>query len=181
MAARTPSISTRCDSLSAGRLVTPTRRPRGVPFSTVQFPELLGRLHPVLLHFPVALLVFAAVLEGLRGFRDSEFLGRATAGLFGLGALTALLTVGTGWLLAAHEHIRSDQRTVLELHRWLAVGTAVWAIGAWGCARAWREATSPGRIWTRRAVAALTLGLIIASAHAGAVLVWGKDWFTFTS
>lgn len=161
--------------------MTPICRPRGVPFSTVQIPELLGRLHPALLHFPVALLVLASALEGLRGFRDSDFLGRAVASLFGLGALAALLAVGSGWLLAAHEHIRSDQKAVLELHRWLAVGTAVWAIGAWACARAWREATTPGRIWTRRAVAALTCGLITASAHAGAVLVWGKDWFTFTS
>jgi uncharacterized membrane protein len=143
--------------------------------------ELLGRLHPVLLHFPVALLVLGAVLEAVRGFRESEFLGRAVAGLFGLGALAALLAVGSGWLLAAHEHMRADQHDILELHRWLAVATAIWAVLAWLAARAWRDAITPGKIWTRRLVAALTFVLIAASGHFGAVLVWGKDWFSSAS
>ncbi|MEN9401719.1 MAG: hypothetical protein RL091_422 [Verrucomicrobiota bacterium] len=143
--------------------------------------ELLGRLHPVLLHFPVALLVLGAVFEAVRGFRNSEFLGRAVAGLFGLGAIAALLAVGSGWLLAAHEHIRSDQHDILELHRWLAVAAAIWAVLAWLSARAWRDAITPGKVWARRLVAALTFVLIAASGHFGALLVWGKDWFTFTS
>jgi uncharacterized membrane protein len=143
--------------------------------------ELLGRLHPVLLHFPVALLVLGAVLEGVRGFRNSEFLGRAVVGLFGLGAMAALLTVGSGWLLAAHEHIRSDQRDILELHRWLALVAAIWAVLAWLGARVWRNSITPGKVWARRLMAALTFVLIAASGHFGALLVWGKDWFTFAS
>lgn len=143
--------------------------------------ELLGRLHPVLLHFPVALLVLGAVLEAVRGFRNSDILGRAVVGLFGLGAIAALLAVGSGWLLAVHEHIRSDQHDILELHRWLAVVTAIWAVLAWLAAQAWRDAITPGRVWARRSMAALMFVLIAASGHFGAVLVWGKDWFTFAS
>lgn len=144
-------------------------------------PEMLGRLHPVLLHFPLALLVLGAALELARWFRESAFLARAVVGLFAVGAVAAILAAGSGWLLAAHEHIRSDQRSTLELHRWFGIATAAWAVLAWLVAQAWKETTSPGRVWGRRLVALTTLVLIIAAGHFGAVLIWGGDWFTFNS
>lgn len=143
--------------------------------------ELFGRLHPVLLHFPLALLVLGAVLELVRCFRESAFLARAVVGLFAVGAVTALLAASSGWLLAAHEHIRSDQRSTLELHRWLGVATAAWTILAWLITQIWSDATSPGRVWGRRLVAVATLILISAAGHFGASLVWGNDWFTLNS
>lgn len=143
-----------------------------------QLPELLGRLHPVVLHFPLVLLVVGAVMELSRGFRDNPFLAQAVRALFGLGAITALLAVGSGWLLAAHEHIRSDQRSILELHRWIGLAAAIWAVAAWLSARVWGDAKSAKQVWCRRAVAIVTLVLITAAGHLGAALVWGNDWFS---
>jgi uncharacterized membrane protein len=144
-----------------------------------ELPELLGRLHPVVLHFPVALLVVGSALELFRCFRDSPFLAQAVRGLFGLGAIAAFLAVGSGWLLAAHEHIRSDQRSILEFHRWIGLAAAVWAVAAWLSARTWGDAKSAQQVWGRRIVAVVTLVLITVASHIGAALVWGNDWFSF--
>ncbi|HVU18355.1 MAG TPA: DUF2231 domain-containing protein [Candidatus Didemnitutus sp.] len=143
-----------------------------------QLAELLGRLHPVILHFPLALLVVGSVLELFRCFRDSPFLEQAVRGLLGLGAIAALIAAGSGWLLAAHEHIRSDQRLILELHRWIGLAAAVWAVAAWWSARAWGDAKAMKLVWGRRAFALVTLVLITAAGHFGAALVWGNDWFS---
>lgn len=143
-----------------------------------QLLELLGRVHPIVLHFPLVLLVLGATLELSRCFRDNPFLAQAVRGLFGLGAITALLAAGSGWLLAAHEHIRSDQRSILELHRWIGLAAAAWAVAAWLSARAWGEAQGAKQVWGRRAIAVVTLLLITTAGHLGATLVWGSDWFS---
>jgi uncharacterized membrane protein len=126
----------------------------------------------------LVLLVVGAVVELFRCFRDNPFLAQAVRGLFGLGAISALLATGSGWLLAAHEHIRSDQRSILELHRWIGLAAAVWAIAAWLSAHAWGEARCAKQVWGRRVVAVVTLLLITAAGHLGATLVWGNEWFS---
>lgn len=146
-----------------------------------QLPELLGRFHPVILHFPLVLLVVGSALELLRCFRDRPFLVEAVRTLYGWGAVTALLAVGSGWLLAAHEHIRSDQRSILELHRWIGLVATALAVGAWLAARAWGDAQGAKQVLGRRAVAIVTFALITITGHLGATLVWGKDWFTLSS
>ncbi|HND60395.1 MAG: hypothetical protein JSS48_15785 [Nitrospira sp.] len=146
-----------------------------------QLLELLGRLHPVILHFPLVLLVLGSAVELFRYFRDSPFLAQAVRGLFGLGAIAALLAVGSGWSLAAHEHIRSDQRSILELHRWIGLAAAAWSVAAWLSARAWSDAQSAKQIWGRRTVVIVTFVLIVVAGHLGAVLVWGHEWFSLNS
>ncbi len=136
--------------------------------------EFFGKLHPIVLHFPLVLLVVGATAEGVRLFRDSPFLARAVTWLFALGAITALLSATSGWLLAAHEHIRSDQRTTLEWHRWLGLATTVVA------GLAWLSSFQANKgAWARpRRIIALSAGLlVIATGHFGGEMVWGRDWF----
>lgn len=92
--------------------------------------------------------------------------------------MAAFLAVGSGWLLAAHEHIRSDQRSTLELHRWIGLAAAIWAVVAWLSARAWGDAKGSKQVWGRRAVAIVTFVLITVAGHLGAALVWGNDWLS---
>jgi uncharacterized membrane protein len=144
-------------------------------------PELLGHLHPVVLHFPIALLCVGAGLEVMRIWRESPFAARAGAWLFGVGAVLAVVAVTTGWQLAASEKVRSDERATLELHRWFSVATAAVACVAWLASHRWREMATPRQAWVRRLCVLATLMLVTAAGHLGAVLVWGKDWFSFGS
>ena len=68
------------------------------------FEAFVGRLHPLLLHFPIALLIFAALLETGRwviGKREHASISAATCLVFG--TLLCVLTVWAGWELAEHE------------------------------------------------------------------------------
>ncbi len=136
--------------------------------------EFFGKLHPIILHFPLALLVIGGAAEGVRIFHDSPFLARAVTWLFALGAITAVLSAGSGWLLAAHEHIRSDQKTTLEWHRWLGVATAI--VSGIGWVSSAQVSVGPW-IKARRVFALTAALLVIATGYFGGELVWGRDWF----
>lgn len=137
--------------------------------------EFIGKLHPILLHFPLALLVVGSAVEMVRLFRDSPFLSRAVTWLFALGTIAAVLAVGSGWLLAGHEQMRADQKTTLEWHRWLGIATAAVAALAWIASA---QASEGGWKHVRRLVAVTVGVLAIATGYFGGELVWGRDWFS---
>jgi uncharacterized membrane protein len=140
--------------------------------------DYLGRVHPLLLHFPIALLVAAAVIETLRLWREAPLLERGVVWLLAVGAFSALATGASGWLLATHEHMRSDQRFTLELHRWLGVATAIAACLAWAASAAWGKTPVVSRAWARRCLVWSAAALVGFAGHLGAMMVWGKDWFS---
>ncbi len=84
--------------------------------------KLLGRLHPLAVHFPVTLLCLAAILE-IVTFRN--FTSRLRPGidlLVLIGAVGAVVAAILGWMLAGQEDYAGD---LLTIHRWTGVATAV--------------------------------------------------------
>ena len=83
--------------------------------------QLLGRLHPMIVHFPIALLLVAVVMElfTLGNFRHS--FRPAIRFLVILGAISALGSAGLGWLLAENEGISGS---TLDLDRILGLSSA---------------------------------------------------------
>ncbi|HVU15462.1 MAG TPA: DUF2231 domain-containing protein [Candidatus Didemnitutus sp.] len=139
------------------------------------FSDYFGRIHPLLVHFPIALIWIAALAEVRRVWRDSPFLRQSVVWLMGIGAAAAWITAASGWLLSNHEHIRADERITLEWHRWLGLATGLLAGLAW-CA-AMVSADSSKRQLRHCAVWGAA-GLVTATAHLGALIVWGHDWFS---
>jgi len=80
--------------------------------------QFLGRLHPLLVHGPVALLALVPVLElaGLAGRRS--YLRSAAGWILVLAAAAALLAAFDGWLLAWSGGLRT--RNVTQ-HMWCGV------------------------------------------------------------
>lgn len=144
-------------------------------------PEFLGHLHPVVLHFPIALLCVGTALEVVRMRRESPFAARAGAWLFGVGTMLAIVAVATGWQLATYEKVRDNERATLEMHRWFGVATAVVAGIAWLASHRWRETATAVQARLRRICVLVTLVLVTVASHLGAVIVWGKNWFSFGS
>ncbi len=142
---------------------------------------LFGRLHPLVLHFPIALLLLAAALEVVRLKWDRPGLGRTITLLMVIGAVGALAATATGWVFAVESHPRPSLRWMLQWHRWLGVGTTVLAgIAAWLAFRL-SEAPNPGARWLRRSAIWLTSLILIGAAHLGALMVWGEDYFDLSS
>jgi uncharacterized membrane protein len=140
--------------------------------------QFLGRLHPLVLHFPVALLVLASAVEVVRCFRHDSRLGHLTVFLLAVGAAGAFAAAGSGWVFARESHPEPALRATLLWHRWLGLGTAALAVLAWFAARRWTNDTRPGYRWISRLATWLATGVLAITAHLGALLVWGADYFS---
>ena len=132
----------------------------------------------MVLHFPIALLLFAAAVEGVRCFRSDPRLARLTVLLLALGAVGALAAAGTGWIFARESHPEPALRAALLWHRWLGVGTAGLAGLAWLAAHRWVEDVRAGFRWIPRLLIWLTAVILTIAAHLGALVVWGADYFS---
>ena len=73
--------------------------------------RFVGKFHPSIVHFPIALISIAAVLEILSWFKAMEYFspGLRTASVInlGIGAIVAVFAAAFGWALAMGMGIRT--------------------------------------------------------------------------
>ncbi len=147
--------------------VAPARRP-----AEFSLPRLIGRLHPTIVHFPIALLLCAAAAELGFFLRPSmTWTPGMVRGCVWIGAFGALAAVACGWILADQEGLAGGDT---ETHRWLGVATAAVAV-----AILWIHQWSAGRARGRGILlVALLAGaaLVVIAGHTGGVLVHGEDY-----
>src|SRR5690606_29729751 len=84
--------------------------------------QLFGRLHPLIVHFPISLLCVALLLVLLSSKRPS--LRDSSVILLWFGTVSVFLSVVFGILLANHQEASGIQ---VELHRWSGIGTFILA------------------------------------------------------
>lgn len=133
---------------------------------------LIGRLHPLIVHFPIALVIIAALAEsGASLTRDWRWRLVAYANLRAA-ALFAIAAAFAGWRLAVAP---GGSTAVVEWHRWLGVGAAATTVAA-ALATVGDDGRSLVAGWTYRAALMSAAVLVIVTAHLGGVLVWGADF-----
>lgn len=160
----------------------------------------IGRMHVVVLHLPIGLIVGAFAIEFFGLFKRSKGFDIAAAWLFVLGALTSIVAVISGLLLGAEAAggdltawsiLWADDDQVgetLNLHMWLGVGVMLFAIPAavlkvLAVRKQWPdESAVPARAGWPLAVARLglvsTMLLIPSVGHLGGNMVHGQDYLT---
>lgn len=147
----------------------------------------LGRMHPLLLHFPIVILLLAMMMEAFR-FRvakaqnqavDSaqadtavpvqrDFYGEFLNGLLLVGTLSAGLTVIMGLFLSREDGYTGS---VLQWHKWTGVGIFfLSALVYWGRKKAWYNP----RMAQFGALA--TVVCLIGAGHYGATLTHGDNF-----
>ncbi len=139
------------------------------------FVLFLGRFHPVVLHFPIGLLLLAAFMELLVRYRRAEHLAPAIPLILGLGAASAFVTSIAGLLLSLGEDY---EEVLVNRHMWLGFGVAAASTAAFVLKkRLGREQT---RSLARGYAAALSLTvlLLVPGSHFGASLTHGSDYLT---
>ena len=137
-------------------------RPQRSPWRT-----WLGKLHPLVVHFPIALLVVALLAELLRKRGTACF-------LLVLGAGGAVLSSLLGWIAA--ETIRSSSRAeLLYLHRWSGIGLSVLTLVAALLYPLWTREEQGSRLRVRILLLLLVI-LVSLAGHFGGELAWGKGY-----
>jgi uncharacterized membrane protein len=133
---------------------------------------LIGRLHPLIVHFPIALVIIAAFAES-RAWLTQQWRWRVVAfSNVRVAAVFAIAAAFAGWRLAAGS---GESTGVVEWHRWLGVCAAVSTVAA-ALATANRDEESQVRAWLFRAALISATVLVIVTAHLGGVLVYGADF-----
>lgn len=129
-----------------------------------------GRLHPLVVHFPIAFFP-AALLTAIAGRRRPTF-SAPVQFLVVAGGIFAPLAAAAGWLAG----MDADPEPILMYHRWLgvAIGVSGLGLGIWAWKRPWED-RGAGMI------AALTVMTIAIAAQGfmGAALTHGMDHLMF--
>ena len=80
-------------------------------------------LHPIIVHFPIALLITAILFEVLELVLKQDFLRKASTWLLGLGFLGGLVATATGVLAEEAAEDSGVPESAIELHESLAFAT----------------------------------------------------------
>jgi mono/diheme cytochrome c family protein len=137
----------------------------------------LGKFHILVIHFPIALLLAAAVGEAWRmGWR----LGSpwpAVRFCVLLGAAGAVAAAVLGWFHADWGGYGAGSPEILGLHRWLGTAAALWAVGI--ALLSERDTCLGRRSLTFRMMLLLGTLLMGAVGHLGGTLVHGEEFFNW--
>src|SRR5687767_14382692 len=86
--------------------------------------QFFGRLHPLIVHFPIGLLLVGLLLELFTLNKRNQYLRRAIHIILTIGSVSAVLAATFGWLLEEQDQYSGD---VLTVHKWSGIATAVLA------------------------------------------------------
>jgi len=141
-----------------------------MPFSMA----FISRFHPLLVHFPIALVLAAASAEcAVIATTRSAWRTIAVANIRAAAAM-GVVTAITGWLFARAPFV--DLGPTLEWHRWLGMAAAAAALGAALLSSRLHRA-SAGSAFAYRVMLFVTALLVTVTAHSGGTLVWGAGFF----
>src|SRR5580692_13154017 len=90
--------------------------------------SFIGKFHPLLVHFPIALVLAAAAAELVVIAAPRTAWRLVAVANIRAAAALGVVTAITGWLLASSPLV--DPSTSLQWHRWLGLAGAAGAIGA---------------------------------------------------
>lgn len=135
---------------------------------------LFGRLHPLVVHFPIALITLAALLEGWGLLRKRTAAGDASWICVGLGFLSAIVATVMGYAFAEG---KTSDKDILELHERLGlITTIVTAITAVLCWRSRRSGGTGGPAMAFRAFLFLSALGVGVTGHFGGEMVYPEWW-----
>ena len=137
--------------------------------------QLLGRLHPFIVHFPIGLLIIGLVLELFTLNRRNAELRVAINIVLVVGAVSAFLAVVLGWLLEEQDQYSGN---ILTIHKWAGMTTALLATVSVLLHRHIFRNHRWKLIGLYRAVLITTVAGVTVAGHFGASLTHGPDFLT---
>lgn len=134
-------------------------------------PQVAGRLHPLIVHLPIGLLLPAVLLYLLPTRRWNAAARPALPLLYAAGALSAVAACATGLLLRTQASYSSP---LIDRHLWGGIGVALCAL-----ALAWLGYSRPGvKKSIRHTLNMALIALLMLTGHWGGSLTHGAGYLT---
>jgi len=136
----------------------------------------LGRFHPVVVHFPIALLMSAAFAEGLFIRTQNRFFSDAVRFCIWVGVAGALAAAPLGWLFAGFRFV--DDEWVMTAHRWAGTTTFAASLALLWVSERTYQSESNTRSGLRAALATVA-ALVGLTGFLGGSLLYGIDHYAW--
>src|SRR6218665_69069 len=136
-----------------------------------QWLQPIGRMHALVLHFPIVILILAMLMEFFRfrtEFAKEKFYAEFTSALLLVGALLSAVTVIMGLFLS---HEPGYEGGTLQLHKWF--GVSITFISSFICL--FRDSVRYGAKTAMAGAAAGVCGLMV-TGHYGAAITHGENF-----
>lgn len=127
----------------------------------------IGRLHPVFVHLPIGILLFAALLFFASKKQRFANLSAAVAPSLAIGSFFSILSCITGYLLSISDAYNED---IIFKHQWLGIATALTSVLCYFVYQ--KKGAMFGILIT------LLTSLIMVTGHYGGSLTHGSDYLT---
>jgi len=131
--------------------------------------EFFGRFHPVFVHLPIGILLLACICILLSLKQKFANLKHAIPLMLLFGALSAIVSCVTGYLLANGGDYDVN---MVSYHQWMGISVAVLSIILWII---YKKVKSNGVL---AAIATILVILISITGHLGGSLTHGSDYLT---
>jgi uncharacterized membrane protein len=130
--------------------------------------KLLGRLHPLIVHFPISLIIVALMLEIFQRIKGNKSLTEAIRALIYVGSISAVAAVIFGLLLSTTDDYGGD---LLPVHQWTGIATMILSVLT--------AVSAIRRLYQAQFVfLVVTVALVAIAGHYGAMLTHGDDYLT---
>src|SRR5438105_11066790 len=122
--------------------------------------QTMGRAHVAVVHFPIALLMLAGLVECWRAMRRKQGFSSFALSCLVLGAAGSIVAAYFGWLHKNFSTFSGQTETVMRAHQWLGIATTAVALIA-------VLATIAKWLGSRRAFTVYRIGTIACAALVG--------------
>ena len=137
-------------------------------FLAFDFTQFTGRLHPLIVHLPIGMIVLAALLYWMSGTERWNQVKNALSSIFLLSAITSTMSVVAGLMLATGDAYSPSS---IFWHKWLGIVTAIVSWTSWYF---YRSETTQNRgfkisFW-------IMLITLVLAGHKGGQITHGKNY-----
>jgi uncharacterized membrane protein len=137
--------------------------------------QIIGRFHPLVVHFPIGILFVAFFFELISRWKSYENLRPAVQPALLIGVISAIISVITGLYLSDEGGYEDD---LLERHKWLGIATAGLSVIVYGLRRgSHRLFREERRKSITDLISLITLIVFVSlTGHFGGSMTHGADY-----